>query len=137
MLYKRHIPETDRKTFIAFIANSLSFSGVFVNHVQIRKELSKPPNERHPWVEAQMSSINMVWKWIMQRKLIQCSEFTKWFISLNSNVMLLPCSTEKDTETFNKLKLGRFRDSPPGGHEASKVPFKEIPEKIESPLFSA
>ena len=135
MLHKRHIPETDRKTFIAFISNSLSFSGVFVNHVQIRKELSKPLNERHPWVQAQMLSIDMVWKWVMQRRLIQCSEFMKWFINLNSSVMSLPCSINKSTDTFNKLKLGRFRDSLPGGNETSKMPFEEIPEKMNS-IFS-
>lgn len=135
LLYKRNIPETDQSTFIAFVTNSLSLSGVFINHIQVRQNLAKPIGERHSWIQSHIEVIDKSWNWIMKRELIQCPEFLQWFIQLNSDLMARPCSTEKDTGKFKKSELGKLRRSPTGGNEITKILFDDVAEYIES-IFS-
>ena len=136
MLYERNIPETDQSVFISFITNSLSLSGVFVNHIQTRQELAKPNDKRHPWIQSHMVSVDVSWKWIMQRNLIQCFGFIDWFIELNTHLMSLPCSTENNSGQFKSYELGSLRSTPPGGRETSKIPHEEVKENLESIFLS-
>ena len=133
MQYKRSIPETKTKSFMAFVANSLSLSGVPVNHVQVRQESNKE-GRRHPWIQGQMDGCNELWRWIMKRDLIQHDAFLKWFVELNNILMSGPCNNEKN-DMFRKAELRKLRNTDPGGGEVSNVDHGLVIQNMES-LFS-
>lgn len=134
MQYRRNIPETESKTFMAFISNSLSLSGIPFNHLQVRQESSKKATNRNPWISGHMTGCNDSWKWIMKREMIQCNKFLKWFMTLNNVLMSLPCSSEKSNK-FKRLELMKFRTSDPGGGESSSMNHSLVKQNMES-LFS-
>jgi len=135
LIYKRNIPETPTTTFVAFIANSLSLSKIFVNHVQVKQELSRPVADRHPWIQSHIESIDISWRWIIKRELIQCPNFLKWFVNLNYTLMNLQCSKYKSSDQFKASELNKFRSSSTGGDESTEFISDDVVKSIES-IFS-
>jgi len=119
---------------MAFIANSLSLSGVPANHVQVRQESSKDKDFQNPWIRGQMNGCNESWKWILKREMIQCNRFLGWFIELNNILMVHACLSENSSK-FKNLELRKLRDIEVGGGEVSSVDPKRVYQDMHS-LFS-
>lgn len=131
MLYNRYIPETDQNTFINFICNSLILSRIHISHVQIRRSLNKDKEKMDPWVRGQFAGCNEAWKFLTQKKMIQCQDLISCLITINEKLVGQVCRADTCDTRYQSSELNKLRTSEVGGGEISSVPHEEVASYVE------